>query len=139
MYALYGALPARHRTRGSWLANNLVYNRIRQFDTAGGAGLWATVGNDRPAELLGRPVGEAEAMDATWSVSATADNFIAIFGNFQNYVIADRVGMTVEFIPHLFGSSRRPTGQHGWYAYTRMGADSVNDGAFRVLNLETAS
>ncbi len=139
VYALYGALPARHRTRGSWLANNLIYNRIRQFDTAGGAGLWTTVGNDRPAELLGRPVGEAEAMDATWSTSATADNFIAIFGNFQNYVIADRVGMTVEFIPHLFGSSQRPTGQRGWYAYTRMGADSVNDGAFRVLNLETAS
>lgn len=140
VYALYGALPARHRSRGAWLANNLIYNRIRQFDTNGGAGLWEYLGGDRPAQLLGRPVGEAEAMDGTWNTSATADNFVTIFGNFQNYVIADRVGMTVEFIPHLFATgNNRPNGTRGWYAYTRMGADSVNDNAFRILNLETAS
>ncbi|QRZ05897.1 phage major capsid protein [Mycolicibacterium austroafricanum] len=140
VYALYGALPARHRSRGAWLANNLIYNRIRQFDTNGGAGLWEYLGGDRPAQLLGRPVGEAEAMDGTWDTSATADNFVTIFGNFQNYVIADRVGMTVEFIPHLFATgNNRPNGTRGWYAYTRMGADSVNDNAFRILNLETAS
>jgi HK97 family phage major capsid protein len=36
VYALHGALPARWRRNASWLANNLVYNKIRQFDTAGG-------------------------------------------------------------------------------------------------------
>jgi HK97 family phage major capsid protein len=55
VYALQGALPARYRSRASWLANNLIYNLIRQFDTAGGAGLvehgWArTVA----AGILGR-------------------------------------------------------------------------------------
>lgn len=139
IYGVHGALPARHRSNASWLANNLVYNRIRQFDTAGGAGLWEYLGGDRPAQLLGRPVGEAEAMDATWDTSATADNLVLAFGDFQNYVITDRVGMTVEFIPHLFGNSNRPTGQRGWYAYYRVGADVVDTGAFKVLNLETAS
>lgn len=43
--------------------------------------------------------------------------------------------MTVEFLPHLVGANNRPTGQRGWYAYFRVGADSVNDGAFRMLNL----
>lgn len=139
VYALYGALPARHRRQASWLANNLIYNRVRQFDTAGGAGLWATVGQDQPAQLLGRPVGEAEAMDATWNAAATADNFVAIFGNFQHYVIADRIGTTVEFIPHLFGSNRRPNGSRGWYAYARMGAGVTNVNAFRMLNIATTA
>lgn len=139
VYALQGSLAARYRGNASWLANNLIYNRIRQFDTAGGAGLWGTVGEDRRPELLGRPVLEAEAMDGTWDAAVAADNPIAVFGDFRNYVIADRIGMTVEFIPHLFHTANnRPSGQRGWYAYYRVGADSVNDGAFRMLNVETA-
>ncbi|AOE44286.1 major capsid protein [Gordonia phage Eyre] len=137
IYALQGALPSRYRAAAAWLANNLIYNRIRQFDTAGGAGLWESIGNDRPAQLLGRPVGEAEAMDGAINPAATADNHVAIHGDFSNYVIADRVGMAVEFIPHLFGANRRPTGQRGWYAYYRTGADVVNVNAFRMLNVAT--
>jgi HK97 family phage major capsid protein len=140
IYALYGALPARHRRNASWLANNLIYLRTRQFDTAGGAGLWTTLGNDTPAQLLGRPVGEAEAMDATWNAAATANNYVAIIGNFENYVIADRIGMSVEFIPHLFATgNNRPNGSRGWYAHYRVGADSVNDNAFRMLNVATTA
>ena len=133
LYKLYGALPGRYRGRASWLANNLIYNLSRQFDTQGGAGLWAQLGQDRPAQLIGRPIYEAEAMDGT--ITALADNLVAIFGDFSNFVIADRVGTTVEFIPHLFGTNGRPTGQRGWFAYYRVGADSVNDAAFRMLNV----
>jgi predicted phage gp36 major capsid-like protein len=50
-------------------------------------------------------------------------------------VIADRIGTTVEFVPHLFGSNRRPTNQRGWLAYVRHGAAVVNSGAFRLLNV----
>lgn len=139
VYALHDGLPARHRRRATWLANNMVYSRIRQFDVNGGAGLWTTLGNGRPDQLLGRDVAEAEAMDGNWNPAVTAANRIGIFGNLQNYVIADRIGMTVEFIPHLFGANRRPNGSRGWFAYYRMGADSVNDGAFRMLNIATTA
>jgi predicted phage gp36 major capsid-like protein len=53
--------------------------------------------------------------------------------------VADRIGMTMEFIPHLFQQTTagsgfgRPTGQRGWLAYVRHGADSINDAAFRIL------
>jgi HK97 family phage major capsid protein len=68
-------------------------------------------------------------------VISTTEDYILIFGDFDNYVIADRVGMTVEFIPHLFHTTtNRPSGQRGWYAYYRVGADSVNNGAFRLLH-----
>ncbi|TXH47816.1 MAG: phage major capsid protein [Desulfurellales bacterium] len=140
VYKVHGALPARYRANASWLGNNLIYHLIRQFDTAGGAGLWERIGGDRPAQLLGRPVYEAEAMDGTITTSGAVANYALIIGDFSNYVIADRIGLTVEFIPQLFSTSNnRPTGQRGWFAHYRCGADSVSDNAFRVLNVASAS
>lgn len=138
--SLYNALPARYRSRAAWLANNSIYTLIRAFDTSGGGGFWANLNGDRPEQLLGRDVLEAEGMDGVVTTSGAVSNFILIFGDFENYVIADRIGMTVEFIPHLFHTgNNRPSGQRGWYAYTRMGADSVNDGAFRLLDVPSAA
>lgn len=139
VYTLQGSLPARYRGNASWLANNLIYNKVRQFDTAGGNGLWAQLGDGRPAVLLGRQVLEAEAMDGTITTSGSVHNYAMIYGDFENFVITDRLGMAVEFIPHLVGANHRPTGQRGWFAYYRTGSDSVNDGAFRMLDVVSAS
>jgi HK97 family phage major capsid protein len=140
VYAVFGALAKRYRNRASWLSNNLIYQLVRQFDTAGGAGLWTTLGDGTPEKLLGRPVGEAEAMDGSITTSGSVHNYAMIVGDFENYVIADRIGMTVEFIPMLFHTSNnRPSGQRGWYAYARMGADSVNDKGLRMLDVVSAS
>jgi HK97 family phage major capsid protein len=140
LYNVQGALPARYRSNASWLATNLFYNRARQFDTAGGSSLWAQLGDDRPALLLGRPAYEAEAMDGV--ITAAAENYMAIFGDFsEGFIIADRIGMTVEFIPHLFRQTTagagfgQPTGQRGWYAYYRTGSAVVNTAAFKMLNV----
>ena len=138
--SLYNALPARYRTNAAWLANNSIYTLIRAFDTSGGGGFWANLNGDRPEQLLGRDVLEAEGMDGTVTTTGAVSNLILAFGDFSNYVIADRIGMTVEFIPHLFHTSNnRPSGQRGWYAHTRMGADSVNDDAFRLLDVPSAA
>lgn len=133
IYALDSALPERYLGNASWIANRAVYNLTRQFDTAGGAALWAQLREGQPGTLLDHRVLRAEAMDG--SVTAAADNYLLALGWFQAYVIADRVGMTIDFVPQLFGANQRPTGQRGWYAYYRVGADSVNDGAFRILNV----
>jgi HK97 family phage major capsid protein len=132
VYKLDNNLPARYRTNASWLGHRAIYNLVRAFDTAGGAGMWVQLPSDQPAQMLGRDVYEAEAMD---NVTTDAKR-VLIYGDFSNYVIADRVGMTVEFIPHLLGANRRPQGQRGWYAYYRVGADSVNDGGFRMLKVQ---
>lgn len=134
LYTVQGGLPARFRSNAAWLATNAFYNRARQFDTAGGSSLWAQLADDRPALLLGRPAYESEDMDGV--INATQENYMAVFGDFESYVIADRIGMTVEFIPHLFGTANgRPTGQRGWYAYYRTGATVVNTAAFKLLNV----
>lgn len=140
VYAVQGSLPARYRGRAAWLANNLIYNKVRQFDTAGGGGYWTNLNSDRPPLLMGKPAYEAEAMDGTITTSGAVANYAAIFGDFSNFVITDRIGTTVEFIPHLFHTSNnRPSGQRGWFAHYRTGSDSVNDGAFRMLNVASAA
>ena len=136
VYALDGALPAKYHASASaaWLGHRLIYNRIRQFDTAGGAGLFAdNLREGMPTALLDHRTLVAESMDGT--ITSSESNNVLVLGAFENYVIADRIGMTVEFVPHLFGANRRPTNQVGWLAYCRHGADSVNDGAFRMLDV----
>lgn len=132
VYALDENLPARYRAMGSWLGHRQALNDVRQFTVAGGADVWERLQFDAPPLLLGSPAYEASDMTST----ITTGNHYLVFGDFSHYVIADRIGTTVEFIPHLFATgNNRPSGQRGWYAYYRVGADSVADGAFRVLLL----
>jgi HK97 family phage major capsid protein len=100
----------------------------------------ATMGN--PAGVLGYPWYEASALDELDDINpaATADNFLMVVGDWRKFIIVDRVGLTVEFIPHLFATANnRPSGQRGWYAYWRSGSDSVADGHFRMLSVPTAA
>jgi predicted phage gp36 major capsid-like protein len=42
--------------------------------------------------------------------------------------------MNVEFVPMLFDvTNNRPTGQRGWFAWARVGADVVDPTAFQLL------
>jgi HK97 family phage major capsid protein len=134
IYKVDGALPAKYRRNASWLSSRSFYNLIRQFDTAGGSQLWEHIGADVPSQLLGRGAYESEDMDGT--ITASSENYMTVYGDFRNYVIADRIGMTVEFIPHLFHTANnRPSGTRGWYAYYRVGADVVNGNGFRMLDV----
>jgi len=122
------------------VANHAIYNLIRRFDTQGGAGLWETLGGGRPNLLLGYPAYEASGMDSTVTTSGAVSNYILAIGDFRHYVIYDRIGFNLEFIPHLFHTSNNlPSGQRGWFGYWRVGADSVNDDAFRLLDVPSAA
>ena len=80
--------------------------------------------------LLGYPVNELSTMSAT-VVNTTK---IMLIGDFSMFKIIDRVGMTVELVPQLFGAtSRYPTGQRGLYAYWRNGSKVIDAVAFRAL------
>lgn len=130
LYSLVAALPPRYRTRSAFIGDLLVFNRIRQFDTVGSsAAIWQDslqLGN--PSMLMGRPAYEASEMADV----ATGVKFL-VLGDFSRYVIVDRIGLTVELIPHLMGANRRPTGQRGLYAFWRNGAKVVDANAFRAL------
>ena len=140
VYALEAALPPRFRPRESFVANRGIYNVVRQIDTAGGAALWlymaqglvtqAPTPGNTGATLLGRGAWEASGMQAT-VVNATK---IMIVGDFSYFLIVDRIGMTVELVPHIFGaSSRFPIGQRGLYAYWRNTSKVLSASAFVAM------
>lgn len=129
--SLTTALPARHRPNAAFLGNLAILQRIRTTDVSTkGGGVWQdSLQADVPARLLGRPIYEASEMPG----DATTGNKFLVYGNFNRYVIVDRLGMTVELVPQLFGVNRRPTGQRGIVAYWRNGAKVVDANAFRAL------
>jgi HK97 family phage major capsid protein len=140
LFSLINALPARYRSRATWLGHIATANNIRQFDTNGGAALWVQLGADIPPNLLGRPFVEEPLMDGTINAAATANNYVLVFGDLSNYYIVDRVGLSVELVPHLFHTSNnRPSGQRGLYAYWRVGAKVADINAFRLLDVATTA
>lgn len=130
LYALEEGLPDRFRDNARFLGHRSIYNLVRQFDTAGGANLWERIGNGQPPELLGYPAHRSSAM-ADGSL-AIGDRYLAL-GDFSKFLIVDRVGMSVDFVPHLFGATRRPTGQRGLFSLWRNNSKVLVDNAFRVL------
>ncbi len=133
VYTVHETLGPKYRSRATWLANVAIINDIRQFGTSDPNFTVDMTAAGIPS-LFGRPVLEASAMDGV--INATAENNVLVFGDFSNYVIADRAGFQVELVPHLFATANnRPSGQRGWYAWWRTGGDSVNDDAFVLLNV----
>lgn len=138
-YKVWKALPQKFRRRASWLMSVGVNNAIRQLGTAN---VYHAASINLPEEwlesLFNKGVYESTYMPDVTTSTTTPDG-LAVVGDFQNFLIARNGGMSVEYIPQLFqqvtaGSGPAvPTGQRGWFAYSRIGSNSVNDLAFRLL------
>jgi HK97 family phage major capsid protein len=132
LYSLQQAPGPRFQPNASFLMSNTVKNVTRRFVAAGSTSE-PTIFSDDQARLLGRPFYELSTLS---SATTSSNALIAVYGDImRGYRIVDRIGLSVELIPHLFGSNRRPTGQRGLYAYWRVGAAVVNTSAFRVLKV----
>jgi HK97 family phage major capsid protein len=129
---VWGALPDRYKANATWVMNTDVQSEVATFGNSNNLS-FVTVDLTGVAEKIrNRPI-EISSYFPDFTGTTGAANILVV-GDFRNYVIADRVGMTVELVPHLFDTSTgRPKGQRGWFAYARHGADSVNDNGFRLL------
>lgn len=132
VYSVENALPSRFRTRAQWIFNKTVGNDIRQFASSDGHDLWERIGAGMPPLVLGYPRNEATAMSSS---STTTGNNILLLGDFRYYLIVDRVGMSIELVPHVFGANQRPTGERGIYAFWRNSGDVIAPNAFRRLQV----
>lgn len=137
VFALDNALPPRWRSNASWIANKAYWNRTRQFASGSGPqfAFWVDFGGGRPPSLIGYPVFEASAMQSTLSTATASNDDVIILGDFRQYYIVDRIGMSVAYNPLVIGANRRPTGEVGWAAFWRVGGRTVNADAFRMLEL----
>lgn len=130
---VWKALPERYRANASWIMHTDVENEVRGFATSG-PGSYYTVDLSAGGigTLFGRPVYTTDYAPEFTGVTTAAN--ILVVGDFSNFVVAQRAGMSVELIPHLFDvTNNRPTNQRGFFATARHGFDSVNDLGFRLL------
>ena len=120
----------RNARRCAWVANVAIINKFRQLDTAGGASFWTNLGKGQPETLLGAPIYES-----TDHVRVTATgHLMAIMGDFCQYIIVDRVGVSLIYEPLVKGTGGiLPSGQAGWFMFWRVGANLSSVNAFRVM------
>ncbi|RBQ21607.1 phage major capsid protein [Spongiactinospora rosea] len=135
IYKLWDALPIKYRNRmPNWMSSTDVMNEVRQFGSggSGGSNFSVNLTQESIPRLFGKPYYENDFMDDFTATTGAAN--LLIVGDFQNYLVAQRAGMSVELVPHVFGTTNnRPIGQRAWYAWARVGADSINDAGFRIL------
>jgi HK97 family phage major capsid protein len=117
-----------------------VYNAIRQFDTSGGANLWARIAEGRPPQLLDYPDHRSSALPTLAAAKAYSGTHgdggdtLMIFGDFREaFLIVDRIGMTVEMVPLVMGANRRPIGNRGVYAVWMNNSKVIVPGALKRL------
>jgi len=132
-YALDNALGSRFRRNASFLAAKATYNELRSV-TDSRTNFWSDFGGGLPAQLIGYNTYQNEAMDTT--IVSGSNDFVLVLGDFgTGYKIVDRIGVEVMYQPMVMGANQRPTGQAGFFAFWRTGADVITSNAFKVLKV----
>lgn len=134
IYGLWDALPIRYRrgTRVAWMSSTDVQNDIRQLGTVD-PNFTVNLTEEGIARMFGREYPVNDYM-ADVPASGTGNQALLALGDWVNYLVAQRAGMSIELVQHVFDvTNNRPTGQRAWYAWARVGADSINDLGFRLL------
>lgn len=138
IYNMIEDLAPRWRSRAVFAGALGAYQKIRQLDTAGGANLWVQLAYDEPATLVGKPAYEW----SDYSFSMTGTNITGsatclTFGDFNEFTIIDRIGMSVEPVPIMFATNANlPNGNRGLFARWRNTSDVRTAAAFRHLQIK---
>ncbi|MGW6258782.1 phage major capsid protein [Streptomyces sp. NPDC055085] len=140
VYALLHALPPRFRPNAKWQLELSTISKLHRLYNPTGTEP-ALIEGDM---LLRRPFVENSNVDpySAINAAATASNRVLFLGDWSNYVIVDRVGMSVSFLgPGILQNTanNRPDGRVGWYAYWRTGGDILSANAFKMLDVQTAA
>lgn len=138
IYSVQEKLAPRYQPSATWLGTNKVANQIHKFVAVGDTEEAPLMSPDR-SSILGKAYREVSTMS---SKTTTENEKVLAYGDIKSaYKIVDRIGMTVEIVPHLFGeglgeNNPFPTGQRGLYAYFRVGAKVITPGAVQVLKVK---
>jgi HK97 family phage major capsid protein len=132
IYSVQNALGPRYQPRAQW-ASSLAVANISYRLVGGGNTTEPQPWNETRDVLLGKPWNEISTMPGGTITGGT----VLSYGDFQSaYTIVDRIGLSAELVPHLFGTANnRPTGQRGLYGYWRVGAVVTNSNAVRSLKI----
>jgi hypothetical protein len=142
--AVEAALPVRHRFGAQWFLNRSSIRKLQTLETAGGklfSGVnYQAVGVpeiDRAGNTGMRLLGYAVNESPSLPTATTANIVIGTLLSPQSYVIVERIGMSVQFIPFILNSSALATGQQALYFMWRNHAAPINVDAGRTLRYLT--
>jgi HK97 family phage major capsid protein len=127
----WAALPTRYRQRSAWMADVTVANRVRLTSALYHASTVTLDGTVGAAEVVNGRQFIENGYFPVWS-STTGASTRLVLGDWSQFVIARRLGITIEvvgLIPNV--SHNRPDGTRGLFAYARIGSDVANVNAFR--------
>ena len=139
--ALWAALPERAKNDPTcaWLMSNSVFSQISSLAAP-------SVTNGLAPEdvkhvpgvgsyIFGKPVIYSSYAPAFTGTTGAAN--YTVVGSFSRYAIVQSVGgLTSELVPQLLdfsGGTGRPTGQSGYLAIARYGAECLDTASFRLL------
>lgn len=128
-----GDLGDRFISRAQWLAARKIYQLARAFGTAGQPA--NSIYDPMSGTLRGYRARISNNMDKTIENDAE----VLVFGDFQHFIIVDRLGLSTEFIPMVFNGDGRPLGRRGVYARWRNDTGLTTINAFRLLTIGAAS
>lgn len=125
--ALQYLLPAQYESGASWLMRRAIEGDVRALVDANGRPYWLPTALSgfagAPREIAGYPVYNSDSVPN----DGTDANKVIIFGNFQNYIIASRQGITTTILRERFAD----TDQTGILLSERVGGGCWNTDAFR--------
>ena len=133
VYALKEAVPARFIVDAEWAASETTYDALWKLVAQADAAQ-AKIMDSRSGPLLGRPMQVWSSMSSAVTTSKAKPLVIGDWD--MGFRIADRIGMSIELVPHLFGENGRPTGQRGVYAFWRTGSTVLIPNALRWLEVK---
>lgn len=137
IYAVRDALPIRFRGNSNWMSATTTNSLVRQFGTTD-PNFTVDMTAEGAYQVLGRRWYLNDYMDApvgSGGSTSASDITPVIFGDWRNFVIANRVGATVETVPHVLDTTTgMPTGQRMTFMWARIGSNVVNPNGFRYLH-----
>ncbi|WP_431920465.1 phage major capsid protein [Nonomuraea jabiensis] len=129
---VWSALPDRWKANATWVMSHDVGNEIATFGNGNNMSFMTVDLTGIVQTLRTRPI-EFSSYFPDFTGTTGASNILVV-GDFRNFLIVDRAGMSVEIVPHLIDvTNNRPTGQRGLFAWARHGSGSTADVAFRLL------
>lgn len=136
VYLLENAMAPRFISNSSIVATKTTFNRFRALFQA-----QASAAGDpfaRPSGGMGEQFnGYPKYELSTMSTSIGTGSLVMLQGDFNQFLIVDRVGMGIELVPHVLGSNRRPTGERGVFALWFNSSKILADNAFRLLRIKS--
>ena len=125
---LFYSLRAPYRHKAVWLLNDATIAQLRLLKDNNGQYIWQPGLKDgEPDRLLGRPVHTSPYMP-----TVTAGAKAIAFGDFKNYWIGDREGISFRRLSELYATK----GQVGFLAIKRLDGRTILPEGIKVLKVK---